>query len=528
MPPDAVLAAARSLAPRSPATLFAGDPDRARRFTREAFGLVFDWSRRRVDDALIAALPGWFAEAGLSAHIAAMFAGQPVNATEGRAALHMAWRAPDAPWSVGGENQSDLLAATEAALGRWAQVLAGADTIIHLGIGGSDLGPRLVWEALRPAAPRKGPHLTFAANADPAELARVLAGTDPRTTRIVIASKSFTTSETLANAAAACAWLAAALGDGAAMSHVVAVTANRPAAMAWGLDGGHILDMPEWVGGRFSVWSAVGVSVAAALGMPTFAAFRAGAAQVDAAVRDATAEGRVVFEAAALDLLDTLVHGARVRGVFAYAHRLRLLYPWLQQLEMESNGKGVALDARPLAQGLCAPLVWGGEGTIAQHAVFQHLHQAGGQDPVELVLVGEDGDGDAAARRLLNAHGLAQAETLMIGRDAATAAQALATRGADPALAPHLACPGGRPVSVTLMPRLDPAGLGSLMALHEHRVAVWAALAGFNAFDQFGVELGKGLAPAVERALAGETTQALHPATAALVQRLRGHSGAGG
>jgi len=513
--------------------LFAAEPGRLERLTLEAGPLSLDLSKQSWTAEGVEACLALAAAAGVETARARLFAGEAVNTSEDRAVMHPALRAEShSAYCAKGE-----LVTPEVVRGRqrmWA--LAGAirsgevrgatgerfRTVLHIGIGGSDLGPRLVWEALKPLNPEI--ELRFAANVDPSEIAAAVAGLDPATTLVVAVSKTFTTQETLANAEFARDWLRAALGEGGARGHLVAVSAAPDKAEAFGVDPERVFAFWDWVGGRFSVWSAVGLSCAIALGWQDgFQAFLAGAAEMDAHFLKAPPERNapVMLALAQVWNRNGLARGAR--AVVPYAQRLRLLPAFLQQLEMESNGKRVRADGRPVLRAT-APVVFGDAGTNGQHAFFQLLHQGTDVIPVEFVAVAESDDGPAGMQKKLLANALAQAEALMIGRSQAEVVAELEARGTPAAtvatLAPQRAFPGGRPSTLILMDRLTPRALGALLALYEHKTFVEGVIWEINSFDQWGVELGKALASRILPELEGGARGTHDPSTTALVGRL--------
>lgn len=509
-----VRAAAEAEAAQSISGFFAADPGRAGAMRIEGPGIALDWSRARIGPRGRAALMAFVDGSGVERALRAMARGEPVNATEGRAADHMALRAPEPRPEV---------AEAAARAARFADELRGDGTraVLWLGIGGSDLGPRFAVDALWPLA--DGPEVRFASNVDGAALDRALRGLDPAATRIVIASKSFSTTETMMNARSARAWMAAALGEAETARRTAAVTANPARAEAFGVDAEAVFPIWDWVGGRFSVWSAVGLPIRIACGNAAFAAFLAGAAAIDAHVLAARPAENLALVLAALDLWHMNALGLPALALVPYADRLALMPAYLQQLVMETNGKGVTLDGSP-APLLAAPILWGAAGTDAQHSFFQWLHQAPRPCPVEFVL--PVGPSDRPEHRdALVAHCLAQASALMLGRDRAATEAAMAAEGADPAeiarLAPHRTFPGDRPSVMLTIEEVTPRALGALIALYEHRVAAAAAMAGINAFDQWGVEYGKTMAGRIAPLLAGEPGAAPDPATAAAIAAIR-------
>ena len=433
--------------------LFRDDARRGGHFGAPAPGLLLDYSRQRVGALTLRLLSQLAAERGFEDWRAALFAGEPINSTEGRAVRHAELRAGDA-----------APAEVKAALARMRALAAGlgdVKRIVHLGTGGSDLGARLVHDALRERARIE---VRFAANVDPLDLARALEGAAPESTLVVAVSKTFTTAETLANARAARTWLG---GRGA----LFAVTANEAGARAFG--AAEVLPMWDWVGGRFSVWSAASFSALAALGADVFDAFLAGARAMDRHFQDAPLEKNVPALLALIGVWNVNFLGAATHCVLPYAHALKLLPAYLQQLEMESNGKRVDREGRALEYA-SAPVVWGAEGTVSQHSFHQLLHQGTRGVPCDFIVAG-------ASAPELDANAEAQARALAFGTD-------------DAALPPHRRYPGNRPSSTLRLESLDARGLGALLAAWEHKVFTQGVIWNVNSFDQWGVELGKQLA----------------------------------
>lgn len=487
---------AAGAAPVDIRALFLSEPDRLARLSAAACGLHIDLSRLALPlpvlDQLLAAcaaadLPGWRAR---------LLAGEEVNPSEGRAATHSAERgvgnAADVAVAAAGAAQGDAIATMLRA--------GGVTDIIHIGIGGSALGPALLVDAL--GRDGDGPRIHVVSNIDGEALTQALAAVQPATTRLVIVSKTFTTAETLTNAESALAALGGRRGD------CIAITARPDRAAAWG--AGHVLPFAESVGGRYSLWSAVGLPLAVRCGPDAFAALRAGAATMDAHFRDTPLDRNLPVLAALADVWAAHGQGQQTRGIFAYDERLRLLPAYLQQLEMESNGKSVGRAGEALP-GPTAPITWGGTGTDAQHAVFQLIHQGTAIGPIELVAVIEAAHGlPATHHRQLLANCFAQGAALLKGR---SFDEALALTSGDEALAHAKTFSGNRPSSTLLLDRLDATTLGALIAFCEHRTFTAAVLLGINPFDQWGVELGKELAGAL---LAGADL-GFDPSTAALV-----------
>ena len=513
---------------------FATDPGRMGRMGVEAAGLYIDVSKQSWSAAGFEAALDLARTCDVEGRRDALFAGEAVNVTEGRAVLHPALRAADdADFRALGEPVSKEVAETRAAMAAFAtDVHSGAETggskqpftaIVHIGIGGSDLGPRLLWDALRPLEPTID--LRFVANIDPRDMGEALSGLDPETTLVVIVSKTFTTQETLANAELAKAWLAESLSPRRMVRHLVGVTAAPDKAEAWGC--GRTFGFRDWVGGRYSLWSAVSLSVAVALGWDVFERVLDGARAMDAHFLEASPEVNAPVLLALAQIYNVEGLGRHARTVAPYAHGLRRLPAFLQQLEMESNGKRVKRDGTPV-DSATGPIVFGEPGTNGQHAFFQQIHQGPQVVPAEFVVVGHTSgtlmdarEGDAP----LWANALAQAQALMVGKTEAEARAELILAGAEldeaDRLAPHKTFPGDRPSTTILMDALTPEAVGALLALYEHKTFVEGIIWDINSFDQWGVELGKALAKAILSDVAdGEPSPSLDPSTAELLKRL--------
>ncbi|MDG5489435.1 glucose-6-phosphate isomerase [Sphingomonas sp. BGYR3] len=476
---DSAWAAVDALSPRPLADLFAADPARVDHLSLGVAGLHFDWSKTHLDDAALSAFAGLADAAGLTAARDALFSGAVVNVTEGRAVEHTAERGEGNPDSVARARgfQSRMRALIDAIE---AEALGPVRHILHIGIGGSALGPDLIVDALGRDAGRYD--VAIVSNVDGLALEEAVKRFDPAATLILVASKTFTTTETLLNAESALGWMTEG-GVADPYGRIIALTAAPDKAVAWGVDETRILPFSESVGGRYSLWSSLGFPAALGLGWTAFEELLEGAAEMDRHFRLSPVERNAPVLAAFADLYYTQVKGCATRAVFAYDERLRLLPSYLQQLEMESNGKGVTADGTPVTRAT-APITWGGVGTDAQHAVFQLLHQGTHIVPVEFIAVIEPGDTLAEAHhRQLLLNCFAQGAALMAGRANADAARAY---------------PGDRPSSTILLDTLDPRTLGALIAFYEHRTFVNAVLLGINAFDQFGVELGKEMAKAAD------------------------------
>jgi glucose-6-phosphate isomerase len=485
---------------------FEADPQRLERFSHRVLGIRFDFSRLDLDAAVMGAMLALADARDVAGWRARLVAGETVNPSEGRAATHMATR---------GTGPADLVAqagARSAAMRATAQALAGMGFrhLIHIGIGGSALGPALLLDALGRDA--DGPEVLTVSNVDGETLSRAMARCVPAETLLVIASKGFNTAETMTNAESALRWMKAA-GVADVAAQMVAVTAAPERAREWGVR--HVLDFPDTVGGRYSLWTAVGLGFALRAGWAEWEALHEGAAAMDRHFVEAPLAANMPVLAAMADLWAHRFCGQPMRGVFVYDERLRMLPMFLQQLEMESNGKRVDREGRPVTRPT-APVTWGGTGTDVQHAVFQMLHQGMVAGPVEFLAVREAGHRlDGAHHRQLLANCLAQGAALMRGR---SHAEARALTGGDEALAAARTVPGNRPSSTLLLDRLDARTLGALLAFYEHRTFAAAVLMGINPFDQWGVELGKEMAHAV---MAGAMAGA-DPSTAALMREALG------
>ncbi|MBH1992108.1 MAG: glucose-6-phosphate isomerase [Sphingomonadaceae bacterium] len=493
--PSSALAAIAALPQADLKTIFATDPGRLDRLVLTQGSIRFDWSKTHLTQEMLSAFQALAQEQGFVARRDALFAGEAVNNTEGRAAEHPAERGEGHPDSVAyakmlHTRMRGLIDAIEAgALGEIRHIL-------HIGIGGSALGPKLIVDALDGDGVRYD--VAIVSNVDGTALERALADFDPQTTLIAIASKTFTTSETMLNAASAINWMVEG-GVDDPYGRVIALTAAPDKAMEWGVDETRILPFSESVGGRYSLWSSIGFPAALALGWDAFESLLEGAAAMDRHFRLSDPAENAPLIAAFVDQYYTRVLGCQTRALFAYDERLALLPSYLQQLEMESNGKAVQLDGSPV-DGPTAPITWGGVGTDAQHAVFQLLHQGTILTPVEFIASIEQGHAlDPAHHRALLVNCFAQGAALMQGKDNA----------ADPARA----YPGNRPSTTILVDDVTPHILGALLAFYEHRTFANAVLMGINPFDQFGVELGKEIAKSIE----ADGPQGFDPSTMALM-----------
>ena len=481
---DAGWAALAALPRPTLATLFADEARVARWSIDLALpgGTIrFDWSKTHLDAAVEAALTGIAQAMQVAPLRAALFAGEVVNPSEGRAAEHIAQRGigKDASVEEAARFHERMRALVEAI---HEGVLGEVKSLIHIGIGGSALGPALAIDALARKDAKVAVHVV--SNIDGCALEAAFAQCDPATTLIAVASKTFTTTETILNANSAIEWLldAGVVDPG---GRVIALTAAPDKAVEWGVDETRVLPFQESVGGRYSLWSSIGFPVAMALGWEGFAELLDGAAAIDRHFADTPMADNVCIRAAFADLYYAQVRGCQTRACFAYDERLRLLPNYLQQLEMESNGKSVRADGTPLGRP-SAPVTWGGVGTDAQHAVFQLLHQGTHLIPVDFLAVIMPGDDlDPAHHEGLLSNCFAQGAALMAGRASQDG---------------NRNYPGDRPSATMLCEALNPATLGALIAFHEHRTFANAAMLGINPFDQFGVELGKDIARSIGQA----------------------------
>ncbi len=478
--------------------LFANDPNRLASLSLDVAGIHFDWSKTHLTREAVAAFADLAKASGLAAKRDALFGGEVVNVTEGRAVEHTAERGEGNPESVATARASHarmraLIDAIEA------EALGPIRHVLHIGIGGSALGPDLLVDALGRDSDRYD--VAIVSNVDGMALEEVFKRFDPTATLLVVASKTFTTTETMLNATSALQWMTEH-GVEDPYGRVIALTANPEKAVEWGVDETRILPFAESVGGRYSLWSTIGFPAALGLGWDAFEELLEGAAEMDRHFRLTDLAQNAPALAAFADLYYTQVRHAETRAPFAYDERLRLLPSYLQQLEMESNGKGVTVDGQPVGRPTAA-ITWGGVGTDAQHAVFQLLHQGTHLVPVEFIAVIEPGDvlsDDHHRQLLLNA--FAQGAALMKGKKVDDPARSYS---------------GDRPSSTILLDTLDPRTLGALIAFYEHRVFVNGVLLGINSFDQFGVELGKEMAKAADQG-----GQDFDPSTEDLIKRAFG------
>ncbi len=511
------------------ADLFAADDGRAARFSLDAVGLHLDYSKNLLTGEILADLVALAEQCGLAERVAQMFAGERINTTEDRSVLHVALRAPaDAHLVVDGEDVvaevHEVLAkmaafATALRSGAWrGHTGLAIRNVVNIGIGGSDLGPLMAYEALRPYSDRRL-HFSFVSNIDGAALLEATDGLDPEETLFIVCSKSWRTEETLMNATSARAWLLEKVGDPAAVArHFVAVSTNAEGVRSFGIDPENMFGFWDWVGGRYSFDSAVGLALMCAIGPENFTELLAGFHEMDEHFRHAPLASNLPVLLALVSVWYTNFLGAQSVAVLPYSDYLAAFPAYLQQLEMESNGKHVDLAGRRVGCDT-APVVWGQPGTNGQHAFYQALHQGTRLVPCEMIgfvhPVEELGD----HHDVLMANLFAQAEALAFGRDAG----ALAAAGVPAAQIPHRVAEGNRPTTMILLERLTPRSLGTLVALYEHRVFTEGVIWGIDSFDQWGVELGKILAKTIEGELESPAAPELahDSSTSALIRRYR-------
>lgn len=500
--------------------LFASDPDRFAKLCFHLEDLTIDLSKERIDAAALDALFDLARATGVEALRDEMVAGRKINTTEQRAVLHMALRggaaAPDGD-DVAATLERFLAFAEDVRSGN----IAGADgpftDVVNIGIGGSDLGPVMVARALRPD--NDGPRLHFVSNVDAAHLVDTVAGLNPARTLVIIASKTFTTLETMANARLARDWLGAH-----AIRQMAAISTNLGACAEFGIPEERVFGFWDWVGGRYSIWSAIGLPVAIGISAKSFRDFLAGAAAMDAHFCQAPLESNLPVLLALAGIFRRNAMGWQTTALIPYDQRLERFPAYVQQLDMESNGKRVTREGVPTGTAT-GPVIWGEPGTNAQHSFFQLLHQGTDVVPVEFIAAARPRAADAGHHALLLANCLAQGQALAFGRTADEVAAEMRAEGKSAEeidrLVPHRTFPGNRPSTTILFRQLDPFALGRLIALYEHKVFVQGAVWGVNSFDQWGVELGKALAGALIPVVRDGTTANADASTTGLVTRIR-------
>lgn len=510
--------------------LFAQDSARFKRYSREAAGLLFDFSRQRLDEQAFRELVALADAVSLRGRIDAMWRGEKINSTEDRAVLHVALRQPEGALIGGEEIARAVFAERERMLSFAEKVRSGGivgsaqqafKLVVNIGIGGSDLGPAMAVEALRRFT-QGAPECAFVSNVDCVHLADVLEKADPKSTLFIIASKTFTTLETLTNARTARAWLKDRLGEQAVREHFAAVSVNHKAMDEFGVHPDYRFQMWDWVGGRYSLWSSIGVSIAVAIGRKHFLDFLAGGHAMDEHFRTAPWAENLPALMGLVGIWNNNFLGLPSLAVLPYDDRLRRFSAYLQQLEMESNGKSVTLDGGAVQWATC-PVIWGEPGNNAQHSFFQLLHQGTQRAALDFLVPAKSSAGNQEQQNIAIANCLAQAEAFMRGQSADVVRADLERQKLPAehieALLAHKVHEGNRPSSIVLFEKLDPRTLGSLIALYEHKVFTQSVVWGVNAFDQWGVELGKKLAeqllPAVRDPVNG------HPVPAAVEELLR-------
>jgi glucose-6-phosphate isomerase len=519
---------ARRMHSSSVRDLFAADPARAGTFAAEAHEVHVDFSKQRLDAAVLRDLVALLGQAGFEARRAAMFAGEHINVTEDRAVLHVALRAPRG--TVMRTDGRDVVPEVHAVLDRMAafarQVRAGEwkgftgkpiRNVVNIGIGGSDLGPAMANDALRDfAAP--GLVFRFVSNVDPGDFAWKTADLDPAETLFIVASKTFTTQETMTNARTARAWSLAAMGgdERSVARHFVAVSTAADLVTKFGIDPANMFIFWDWVGGRYSMDSAIGLSTMLAIGPDGFADMLAGFHEMDRHFLEAPAERNLPVLLGLLQVWNTDYLGFGSHAVLPYCQHLHRFTAYLQQLEMESNGKRTRLDGTPVNWHTC-PVVWGEPGTNGQHAFFQMLHQGNFTVPADLIAFAEPNVDSLGMHDMLFANAIAQARVMAFGQTA----DELRAQGTPEALVEHKVMPGNRPTTFILCRRRTPRALGRLVALYEHATFTAGAVWQVNSFDQWGVELGKKVANSLLPILDGPATAGPDPSTDALVRRYR-------
>jgi glucose-6-phosphate isomerase len=514
---------------------FAADPERGQRLTLSLDDLWFDYSKNLVTDETLELLLDLARSAGVEAWRDRMFAGEAINLTEDRAVLHVALRNRSLrPIMVNGQ---DVMPDVRRVLqqmrafcdalhdGQWGGSRGQLITdIVNLGIGGSDLGPVMVTEALRPYW-RPGIRAHFVSNVDGTHLSQTLEGLEPASTLFIVASKTFTTQETLTNARSARDWLVRSLGVDAVPRHFVAVSTNRAAVVDYGIDASNMFPFWDWVGGRFSLWSAIGLSIAATIGMDHFEVLLTGAHEVDEHFRTESLATNIPVIMALLGIWYRNFLGYSAHAVLPYDQALHRFPAYLQQGDMESNGKRVDRDGRTIADYATGPVVWGEPGTNGQHAFFQLLHQGADVVPADFLAAIHSQYELGNHHEILLANCLAQSEALMRGKTLAEARRELAAAGLTKevleGLAPHKVFPGNRPSNTILFDRLTPRTLGRLIALYEHRIFVQGVIWNINSFDQWGVELGKQLAGRILDELTGTDSDYHDGSTMSLLHRIK-------
>ncbi|MCA9974014.1 MAG: glucose-6-phosphate isomerase [Anaerolineales bacterium] len=507
--------------------LFAQDPDRFRKFSLQLDDILFDYAKNRITTETMALLLALAEQAGLPARIAAMFAGEKINHTEDRAVLHVALRnRGNRPILVDGADVMPEVNRVLAKMRRFSEAVRGGawrgytgkaiTDVVNIGIGGSDLGPKMVTQALRPYV-RRDLCLHFVSNVDGTDIAETLRAVDPETTLFLVASKTFTTQETMANAHTARRWFLDAAGAETAVArHFAAMSTNRDAVVAFGIDPDNMFEFWDWVGGRYSVWSAIGLSVALAIGMDQFEAFLGGAHQVDEHFRTTPLTHNVPVIMGLLGVWYNNFFGAQSHAILPYDQYLALFPMYFQQGDMESNGKRVTRGGEAVDY-TTGPVIWGQPGTNGQHAFYQLIHQGTKLIPCDFLAPAQSHNPLGDHHTLLLSNFFAQTEALMAGRTTAEARAELAAQGIAgerlALLAAAKTFPGNKPSNSFLFRQLTPETLGKLIALYEHKIFTQGVIWDVNSYDQMGVELGKQLAKAILPELRGAEPVLTHDAS---------------
>ena len=513
--------------------LFAQDPDRARRYWLEVGGLTLDYAKNRITDQTLNGLFELARESGLPEKMRAMFAGEKINHTENRAALHIALRnRADTPIYVDGENVMPKVNSVLRHMGRFAHAVRNGDwtgytgqtitDIVNIGIGGSDQGPLMMCTALQTYGhPRLNMH--FVSNVDGTQLRDVLEQVRPETTLFIIASKTFTTQETLTNAHTARDWFLRAGREEDIAKHFVAVSTNKEAVSAFGIDTANMFEFWNWVGGRYSLWSAIGLPIMIYLGEENFIEMLEGAHLMDQHFINAPFEQNMPVLLGMIGIWYINYFGGGSHVIAPYDQHLHHLPRFIQQLDMESNGKQTACDGTPVGTDT-GPIIWGETGINGQHAFFQLLHQGTHITPIDLIASLEKRSNLPGHHEILLSNVFAQAEAFMRGKTAEEVRAELQAQGMDgekiEKLVPHKTFSGNRPTNILLLDKIDPRNMGSLIALYEHKVFVQGVVWGINSFDQWGVELGKQLAQTILAELTGEIPPQPHDASTERLIRL--------
>jgi glucose-6-phosphate isomerase len=503
--------------------MFAEDPNRFQRFSATGANILLDYSKNRIDEEVMAALIDLARATGVEERRAQMCEGEHINITENRAVMHMALRyGGDKPVPVDGKDVMPDVRAVLAAIGNYTDAVRSGQIrghggeqftdVVNIGIGGSDLGPAMVTLALEPYT-RADLRAHYVSNVDGAHIHDTLKGLDPRKTLFVVASKTFTTDETMTNAGSARQWIAQAMGEEAVPNHFAAVSTNIEACAKFGIREDRIFGFWDWVGGRYSVWSAIGLPIALAVGFENFSAFLRGADAMDQHFLSAPLERNLPVIMAVLGVWYRNVWGFSTHAVLPYDQRLSRFPAYLQQQDMESNGKSVTLAGKAVGWST-GPIVWGEPGTNGQHAFYQLIHQGTDVIPCDFLVAARPHESMPPHHDKLVANVLAQSEALMLGKSEEEVVAELKAQGLSKeeikALAPHKVFPGNRPSNTLFYPQLTPEILGSLVALYEHKVFTQGVIWNVNSFDQWGVELGKQLAKALLPKVKGEVAAEAH------------------